>query len=155
MNESTFQIFPCDYRIPCHTHQCHGRAAYYIGRPNQKHTGTLQVLCEKCANELVESCVAFGEAVEVNADPVQVASVSEPVANVSEVPNDSEPLPFEDIEIEFNGKLLSDMTEKELKAACKELGIKGYSDKNKTELIALIDEATNDMAVEEVEKGNL
>lgn len=149
MNENTFQLFPCDIVAPCESFQCYGRAEYFLGRRQAPKT-TLKNICGKCANELIESIVAPNAAnpalnvgLEVEADPF------------SEQPSE---LPFEPtIEdlLEIGGKLVIDMNLKDLKAACKSLGLSGYSDKNRDELIALLDEATNDIAVKEHAKGNL
>lgn len=122
---STFQIFPCKLVVPCDTFQCHGRATYFLGREDSPKS-LLTKLCDKCANELVESMVAFKEEVVVNGDPI--------------IP---EPLPFDDPEITVDGKPIDELSYLDLKRACKNLGITGYSDKNKEELIGMITEATN------------
>lgn len=141
---NVYQIFPCHIVSPCDTFQCHERSAYFIGKPDAP-KNTLTKVCEKCASELVSHIVKNHAAVEVNADPVP---------NVSE----GDSLPFEpSIEdlLEIGGKLIVDMNLKDLKAACKSLGLSGYSDKNREELIALLDEATNHLAVEQHEKDQL
>lgn len=167
MNDNTFQLFPTQYKVPCHTHQCHGRAAYYIGRPSQKHTGTLQLLCENCANELIENIISNHQQVEVNADPLPVTISADKivtgtisVGTISASDIFAGKLPFEppagEIEvIEIDGKLITDMTVKELKAVCKNLGITGYSDKKEKELIAMIEKATDELALEAYEKGEI
>lgn len=120
MNEHTFQLFPCEYKVPCQTHQCFGRGAFYIGRPNQKHTGTLQILCEKCADELVQNILDSKHEVPTpTIDPEQPLDV-----------------------IMIDGVPVTNMTVKELKEICKDLGCAGYSAMNKEELIRLIDEVT-------------
>lgn len=140
--DNTFQLFPCDYKVPCQTHQCFGRGAFYIGRPNQKHTGTLQILCETCANELVSNILTSHGNVEVNADPITLTKTE----STEEILLPFEPTVSEILEID--GVPANEMTVKELKAVCKDLGITGYSDKDKEELISLIDEHTKEGKVE-------
>jgi hypothetical protein len=120
----TFKLFPCHYQIPCDTFQCHGRAAYFLGKEDAP-TSTLTKVCEQCANELIASAVEFRDiAVEVHADPVPE-------------------VPFEDPGIQIDGKPIEELSNLELKRACKNLGITGYSDKKREELVKLIEEATS------------
>lgn len=127
---STFKLFETDMKVPCDTFQCHERAAYFIGKEDAPKS-MLTKVCEKCATELAESILKKYE-------------------NVTTV----EALPFEEVEegfgIEVDGKLIADMNVAELKKVCKKLGITGYSDKTRTELLLAIEEATNDIALEEV-----
>lgn len=139
MEKNVFQMFPVHLALPCDTHSCRGqKAAYFLGKPEDP-VGTLTKVCEKCAGELVESLTI------------------EAVAKASAELKETSLLPFEPPEpdyievLEIDGKPITEMTVKELKAACKSLGLKGYSDKKEDELIAMIEEASNELAVEHFE----
>lgn len=116
---STFGLQPTDLPVPCQTFQCYGRAAYFLGRSDAP-AGTTQLVCVQCAQELKDQI--FKEFID--------SAAKEPV----------EELPFADIEptelpevVDFDK-----LTVSELKQYCKEIGIKGYSDKNREELMDLI-----------------
>lgn len=119
---STFSLFPCTLQVPCDTFQCHNRAAFFIGKEDAPKS-TLTKVCDQCANELIESAVAFRDiAVQVNADPI--------------VTDD----PMTGVEDTLLGKRIIDWEVTELKKKAKELGLTGYSQKNKAELARLIQE---------------
>lgn len=118
MSENTFQLFPCDIVAPCESFQCYGRAEYFLGRRYAPKT-TLKNVCAKCANELIDSILS---AHKVN-----------PTVDVA-VEVSADPLPFEP-------EPEKELTLKELKAAAKAAGLSGYSDKNRDELITMLENA--------------
>jgi hypothetical protein len=120
-----FCFFPCEYKVPCDTFQCYNRATFFLGREDAPKS-TLTKVCEQCANELMDSAHAIrGIEAATSADPVP------------------EPLPFEDHGVTVDGKPIEELSNLELKRACKNLGITGYSDKKREELVRLIEEATS------------
>jgi hypothetical protein len=142
MNMSeTFQLYPCDLKIPCDTFQCYGRAAYFLGKPSHP-KNLVTKICDKCANELIQNVADAHSlptreekpAVEVNADPMDLH------------PEQFDGPVEQEEEILIDGKPLKEYSVKELKTFCKEFGIKGYSDKKEAELIQLLIENLEESA---------
>lgn len=132
---ATYQLFPCEYRVPCDTFQCHGRAKYFIGKDDAP-KNTLTKVCAECADELIHNIIDHyvthpeeDAAVEVNGDPVpqEIIEVAQASAEIQ-----AEKLPFDDIE--------DDMTVKEMQEALRKinydrkLGITGIGKMNRSQL---------------------
>lgn len=52
-NKNEMQMWKCDLKIPCHVASCHGRAAWYIGKPEKRYDAL--IVCDKCASELASN----------------------------------------------------------------------------------------------------
>jgi hypothetical protein len=107
----------------CHTYQCYNIATFYLGHEDSPN-GTVPYVCDTCAGELKKQILSADK--EAAGEPL---------------PFPTSPLPFEDEPDNIEIKTFEEMTVVELKSYCKEAGLTGYSDKNKAELIELIEGA--------------
>lgn len=111
---SEYKLFDCDMHVPCDTFQCFGRASFFIGKEDAPKS-TLTKVCDQCANELI------GYVLKSQAP----AESDEPATD----------------EISF--KEYEDMNYIELKSFAKRIGLTGFHNKSKPDLISMIKEATD------------
>lgn len=70
--DNTFQLHPCDLDIPCQSFQCYERAAFYLGKKDAPR-GTETIICQKCADELIDSIIKTKGSIEINGDPLPLS----------------------------------------------------------------------------------
>lgn len=142
-DKTEFQMFPTEYGF-CETQMCHRKASFYLGRPDCN-PGNHRTICKKCADELVKNIInEYGPEEEPEAEEEMDAG------EVLEAVN-------EDKDVEAHGGSIMDlegMTVASLKNTAKELELTGYSNKDKDELIEMIQAEADRIEAEEEAENN-